>query len=148
MGVWGTLLATIAGAAIALVGQHLAKRSEEKTRLAELLLEQCALVAASSSDFQHRVWEERMLSLDDRVSNWDLSAQRLASARLRILSKDRVLLSALEEMNKAGQQLGSYWRRGHVDETEYAARWDRYSQAIESFIVASGKAVRRRLTQS
>ncbi|MYX93915.1 hypothetical protein GT045_03610 [Streptomyces sp. SID486] len=141
-------MATIAGAVIALVGQHLVKRSEEKARIAQLLLEQCALVAASSADLQHRVWEEKALSLEGRVSDWDLSAQRLASARLRFLSKDQALLSALEEMNKAGQQFGSYWRRGHIDDPEYAARWSRYSEAIERFVAASGNAVRRRLTHS
>ncbi|MFJ8201314.1 hypothetical protein [Streptomyces sp. NPDC096152] len=31
---------------------------------------------------------------------------------------------------------------------QYAARWGRYSEAIERFVAASGNAVRRRLTQS
>lgn len=146
MGAWGTLLATVVGAAIALLGQHLVKRAEARARLSELLVEQCALVAASASDFQNRVWEERVLSMDGRVSSWDLSAHRLASARLQILSRDRSLLSALEELNKAGQQLGSYWRRGSVDDDEYTRRWNRHRTAKSQFLAVSGEVVRRRLT--
>ncbi|MFI1357551.1 hypothetical protein ACH4TV_28805 [Streptomyces sp. NPDC020898] len=148
MDAWGTLLATIVGAAIALLGQHLVKRAEGKARLAELLLEQCALLAASSRDFQNRVWEEQVLSMEDRVSNWDLSAHELASARLHILSTDQTLLSALDELNKAGQQLGSYWRRGNVDQAGYTSRLNRYRAATAQFIAASGAVVRRRLSQA
>jgi hypothetical protein len=148
MAVWGTLLATVAGAAIALMGQHLVKRSEEQARIAELLLEQCALVAASSMDFQHRIWEERVLSLEGRVSSWDLSTQRLATARLHILSKDEALLSALDQLNKACQRMGGYWRRGNVDNAEYSELWGRYNVAVERFLAASGKAVRRRIAHS
>ncbi|MFI6489544.1 hypothetical protein [Streptomyces sp. NPDC050564] len=72
----------------------------------------------------------------------------LASARLQILSKDRALLSALEELNKAGQQLGSYWRRGDVEEAEYTRRWERHRTAKARFLAASGEVVRRHLTQA
>lgn len=147
MDVWGTLLATVAGAAIALVGQQLVRRSEQKARIVELLLEQCALVAASSSDFQHRVWEERHLGSEGRVAAWDLSAQRLATARLHILSKDDVLLTSLDHMNKAGQRLGSRWR-GNVDDAEFSDLWDQHARAVEAFVAASGAAVGRRLAHS
>ncbi|MFH8736867.1 hypothetical protein [Streptomyces sp. NPDC017964] len=147
MEAWGTLLATVVGAAIALVGQHLAKRAENKARISELLLEQCASVVTTASDFQNRVWEERVLQLEGRVSEWDLKAHRLAIARIQILSRDQVLLSALNELNKAGQGLGSYWRQGNVDDGEYARRWERTRTAKADFITASGAVVRRRLTQ-
>jgi hypothetical protein len=148
MGAWGTLFATVVGAAIALLGQHLVKRAEHRARISELLLEQCALIAASSSYFHNRVWEERVLDMADRVSSWDVSAHQLASARLRILSKDRALLSALQELNSAGQQLGSYWRRGAVDEAEFTSRWDRHRTATDQFLAASAEVVHRRLTQA
>ncbi|MFE1286001.1 hypothetical protein [Streptomyces sp. NPDC058751] len=148
MDIWGTLFATVVGAAIALLGQHLVKRAEHRARISELLLEQCAYLAASSSDFHNRVWEERVLDMNDRVSSWDVSAHGLASARLQILSKDRALLSALQELNNAGQQLGSYWRRGVVDEAEFTSRWNRHRIATEQFIATSGEVVHRRLAQA
>lgn len=84
----------------------------------------------------------------DRVSSWDVSAHQLASARLRILSKDRALLSALQELNRAGQQLGSYWRRGIVDEAEFTSRWNRHRIATEQFLAASGEVVHQRLSHA
>ncbi|MEU6090193.1 hypothetical protein ABZ865_25965 [Streptomyces sp. NPDC047085] len=142
---WGTLLATVVGAAIALLGQHLAKRAEDRSRLSELLLEQCALVAASEADFESRIWEERVLGMDDRVSGFDLAAHRLASVRLQILSRNRALLTALEELNEAGKSLGSYWRRGEVDDEEFTELWNRHHAAIAEFLVVSSKVLRRRL---
>ncbi|MEU9013207.1 hypothetical protein AB0D12_26280 [Streptomyces sp. NPDC048479] len=148
MGAWGTLLATIAGAAIALVGQHLVKRSEERARISELLLEQCAMVAASSTEFRDRIWEERHLGLEGRVASWDLSALRLATARLHILSKDEALLSSLDELNRAGRRLGSCWRRGDMNTADYSDLWDQHHAAMKQFVAASGKAVRRRLSHT
>jgi hypothetical protein len=106
MDAWGTLLATITGAAIALLGQHLNKRSEARAKTVELLIDACAQVAASSGDFLNRVWEEQVLNLEGRVIEWDLASHRLASARLQILSHDAGLLAALREVNDAGQALG------------------------------------------
>ncbi|MBT2364667.1 hypothetical protein J7E88_04880 [Streptomyces sp. ISL-10] len=148
MGAWGTLLATIAGAAIALVGQHLVKRSEERARISELLFEQCAMVAASSTEFRDRIWEERHLGLEGRVASWDLSALRLATARLHILSKDEVLLSSVDQLNRAGRRLGSCWRRGDVSDADYSDLWDEHDAAMKQFVAASGKAVRRRLSHT
>ncbi|MFD9907639.1 hypothetical protein [Streptomyces sp. NPDC059063] len=148
MSAWGTLLATIAGAVIALVGQHLVKRSEERARISELLLEQCAVAAASSMEFRDRIWEERHLGLEGRVASWDLSALRMATARVHILSKDESLLSALDQLNRAGRRLGSYWRRGDVNDANYSDLWDRHGVAVNKFLAASGKTVRRRLSQS
>ncbi|MFD9073662.1 hypothetical protein [Streptomyces lasiicapitis] len=143
MSAWGTLLATIAGAAIALVGQHLVKRSEERARISELLLEQCAVVAASSMEFRDRMWEERHLDLEGRVASWDLSALRMATARVHILSKDEALLSSLDHLNKAGRRLGSYWRLGDASDASYSDLWDRHGVALKQFLATSGKTVRR-----
>ncbi|MGW9031886.1 hypothetical protein ACWGQ5_49415 [Streptomyces sp. NPDC055722] len=148
MDAWVTLLATVVGAAIALLGQHLMKRAEDRTRLTELLLEQCALVAASAADFENRIWEEAVLGMDDRVNGFDLAAHRLSSVRLQILTRDPALHAALEELNDAGKRLGSYWRRGDVDDDEYTRRWNRHHTAIAEFLDVSGEAVRRRLTSA
>ncbi|MFE2055541.1 hypothetical protein ACFQ6U_34705 [Streptomyces sp. NPDC056465] len=147
MEIWGTLLGTTIGAAIAIVGQHLVKRAEGRTRLSELLFEQCALVAVSAADYDSRIWEERVLGLEDRVSGFDLAAHRLASVRLKLLSQDRELLDAVEELNKAGSHLGDYWRRGDVGDDEFTRRWDRHRAAREKFLAVSvgvvGRSLRR-----
>ncbi|MEU6766589.1 hypothetical protein ABZ916_29310 [Streptomyces sp. NPDC046853] len=148
MNAWVTLLAAIVGAAIALLGQRLAKRAEDKARLSELLMEQCALIAASETDFEDRIWEERVLGMEDRVSGFDLPAHVLASVRLKILTQDGALLAALEELNVAGKELGSYWRQGHRDDDTYTRLWLRHHKAIPKFIDASGEAVRRRLASA
>jgi hypothetical protein len=148
MDAWGTLLATVVGAAIALLGQHLIKRAEDRARSTEMLLEQCAAVAASSADFRDRIWEERHLGLEGRVAGWDLSALRLATARLQILSKDEALLSSLDQLNRAGRRLGSRWRRSDVNDADYSDLWDQHHAAVKQFIAMSGKAVHRRLSRS
>ncbi|MFF4227754.1 hypothetical protein [Streptomyces sp. NPDC001820] len=145
MDAWGTLLATITGAAIALLGQHLNKRSEARAKTVELLMDACAQIAASSGDFLNRVWEEQVLNLEGRVIEWDLASHRLASARLQILAHDAGLLAALREVNDAGQALGAYWRRGDTEESEYQARRDRCRAAMHSFIEQSSRVIGKRL---
>lgn len=145
MDAWGTLLATITGAAIALLGQHLIKRSEARAKTVELLMDACAQIAASSGDFLNRVWEEQVLNLEGRVVEWDLASHRLASARLQILAHDAGLLAALLEVNDAGQALGAYWRRGGTEEPEYRARRDRCRAAMHSFIEQSSRVIGKRL---
>ena len=83
MDVWVTLLATVAGAVIALTGQYIVKRGEKRTRSGELLLEQCAQVIALSEDLRNRVWEEKELGVQGTVEAWDLGAHRLAAARVK-----------------------------------------------------------------
>ncbi|MDT0378768.1 hypothetical protein RM572_08270 [Streptomyces sp. DSM 42041] len=102
-----------------------------------------SLVAASSSGFQHRIWEERHLGQEGRVAAWDLSAQRLATARFHILSRDERLLTSPDRMNKAGRRLGSRWRRGSVDDAELSGLWDEHATAVEAFVAASGAVVGR-----
>ncbi|MFJ5231482.1 hypothetical protein ACIQBJ_16475 [Kitasatospora sp. NPDC088391] len=138
---WGTLAAAVVGAAIALVGQYLAKRREERAKAVELLLNSCAEVAASCSDLLYRVWEERELGLPGRVEGWDLNGHRLATARIRILSGDPALVAASEEVNTAGQALSSYWRKGVVDDTEFQVRRERYRAATDSFVDVSGRRI-------
>jgi len=87
MEAWIGLAGVIAGAAIALGGQYLTRRSEQRERLTTVLLEQCATVVALSEDFRNRVWEERNQLAENVVAKWDLAAYRLAEARLRILCR-------------------------------------------------------------
>ncbi|GJF33394.1 hypothetical protein KNE206_60940 [Kitasatospora sp. NE20-6] len=141
---WGALAAAVVGAAIALMGQYLAKRRDERVKATELLLNSCAEVAASCSDLLHRVWEERELGVPGRVEGWDLGGHRLATARIRILSGDPGLIAASEEVNTAGQALSSYWRKGEVDDAEFQVRRDRYRTAMDAFVRTSGRAVRLR----
>ncbi|MEU2425338.1 hypothetical protein ABZ619_30710 [Streptomyces sp. NPDC007851] len=145
MDTWGTLLATATGAAIALLGQYLSKRSEARARAVELLMEACAHVAASSGDLLNRVWEEHVLNLEGRVVDWDLASHRLATARIQILSQDAGLLAALREVNEAGQALGAYWRRGNAEETEYRSRRDRYRTALHGFVEHSSRVIGKHL---
>ncbi|GGT57040.1 hypothetical protein GCM10010271_70950 [Streptomyces kurssanovii] len=141
MNAWGTLLATVTGAAIALLGQYLNKRSEARAKSVELLMDACAHVAASSGDLLNRIWEEQVLNLESRVVGWDLAGHRLASARVQILTRDAGLLAALREVNDAGQALGAYWRRGDVEEAEYQSRRDRYSAAMHEFLAQSSRVL-------
>ncbi|MFF7206218.1 hypothetical protein [Streptomyces sp. NPDC008141] len=136
------------GAAIALLGQHLTKRSEARARTTEMLLNACAHVVASSSDLLNRIWEEHALRLEGRVVEWDLAGHRLASARVEILSVDVRLVAALHEVNEAGKALGAYWRRGNTEEAEYQARRDRYRAAMHAFTDESGRAIRNRTVRS
>lgn len=111
-------------------------------------MEQCALIAASATDFEDRIWEERVLGMVDRVSGHDLPASVLAAVRLRILTRDGALLAALDELNTAGEELASYWRQGHADDDAYTRLWSRHHKAIPKFVHASGEAVRRRIASA
>src|SRR3984957_1229582 len=85
MDAWIGLIGALAGAAIAWSGQYLTRRSEARERQDALLLEQCALIVALEEDLRNRIWEERHKIATGVVTAWDLGAQRLAQARLRII---------------------------------------------------------------
>lgn len=145
MDAWLALLAAVAGAAIALVGQYVVTAKQTRTRAGELILEQASALVALADDFRNRLWEERELGLTGRVEGWDLAAHRLAAARLRILCDDPALLAALDEFTAAGGRLGGYWRRGGVDPEELDRRWTRDRAAVDAFIEASRATVRKRM---
>lgn len=126
MQAWLTLLAAVAGAAIALAGQQVARRGDERRQTGERLLEEAAQVAALAEDFTNRIWEERTLGLAGQVDGWDLRGDRLSAARLRILSDDAILIAALDELHAAGISLGAYWRAGSSDPDDFEARRVRY----------------------
>jgi hypothetical protein len=142
---WLTLLAAVAGAAIALAGQHIARRREERRHAGQLLLEECAQVAALAEDYSDRVWEERTLGLTGRVEAWDLRGEGLAVSRLRILCDDAVLIAALDELAEAGRSLGTYWRAGGADLEEVDVRRARFKAAQAALLEASGSVVRKQL---
>jgi hypothetical protein len=144
MDAWATVVGTIAGAAIALAGQWAVVRGQRRTRVGELLLEQCARVVALNEDFRNRLWEERTLSRPGRVESWDLGAARLAAAQVRILCMDADVLAALSELGTAGRELGAYWRRGDIDEAELEYRYHRQKAAIEQFSETAAALVRHR----
>jgi len=145
MSAWITLLAAVAGGAIAIAGQYVIGKSERTTRRAELVLDQCAQLIALSEDFRTRLWEERVLGQTDRTASWDIRAFRLAGARLRILCGDQRVLAALDELKASGKELGGYWRRGDIDADELDRRYERDKVAVEALAAASAQLVRRRL---
>ncbi|HEY6797694.1 MAG TPA: hypothetical protein VI248_23715 [Kineosporiaceae bacterium] len=134
MQTWVAFLSAVAGGAIALAGQYLTRRLENRSRGGELLLELCATVVALNEDFRNRLWEERRLGQTGRVDGWDLAGTRLAEARLRIVARDQRLLDALDEVTTSGGSLGSYWRRGQLEEGELQRRSDRNKDAIAAFL--------------
>jgi hypothetical protein len=139
------MAAAIAGAAIALVGQHVIKRGEARVRIAELLIEQCAQVVALNDDYRNRVWEERKLGLAGRVESWDLYGHQLATARLKVLCNDVAVLRALVQVNLAGGVLGRCWRKGDSDPAEVETCWQDFKDASEAFVTASAVMVAQQL---
>jgi len=142
MDAWIGLAGVIAGALIAFSGQYLLRRSEKQERSETLLLEQAALIVALSEDFRNRVWEERNNIATDVVGAWDIGSQRLAEARLRILSGDPEILDALEKLHWSGQALGRAWRLEPREDQAVDAAWVANRQAIEHFVTASSRAQR------
>jgi hypothetical protein len=147
MQAWLTLLAAVVGAAIALAGQHIARRGDERRHAGELLLEECAQVAALAEDYSDRVWEESVLKITGRVEAWDLRSDRLAASRLRILCDDAGLIATLDELDTAGRRLGVYWRAGEVDPEELQVLRDSYKRVRAAFVEASGAVVREQINR-
>lgn len=144
MQAWIGLVGVLAGAAIALGGQYVTRRSEVRERQESLLLEQCALVVALSEDFRNRVWEERHKVADGVVAHWDLGAYRLAQARLRIMCNEPDVLSALGALSQAGGDLGKLWRLASAGEKNVQEAWEAHRSALNSFIASSSRLLRAR----
>ena len=144
MAEWIGLAGVVAGAVIAFGGQYLLRRAERQDRNDALLLEQFAIIIALSEDYRNRVWEERNQVANSVVNAWDLGTYRLAEARLRVLSRDSAVVAALKVLHEAGTQLGKAWRLGSSDEAAVNRAWVAHRKAIEQFVAASSRAVRRR----
>src|ERR1700722_3404739 len=143
MDAWIGLIGALAGAAIAWSGQYLTRRSEARERQDALLLEQCALIVALEEDLRNRIWEERHKIATGVVTAWDLGAQRLAQARLRILCRDPALLAALEALRQAGKGLGKAWRLSPHDSDIVQAAWETHQSALQTYIDASARLLLR-----
>lgn len=141
---WIGLAGVVAGALLAFSGQYLLRHTERQERNDTLLLEQFALIIALSEDYRNRVWEERNQVARGVVNRWDLGAYRLAEARLRVLSRDSALVTALETLHEAGGQLGKAWRLTSSDEAAVTSAWVAHRAAIEQFVAASSQVLRRR----
>jgi hypothetical protein len=96
MTAWVGLAGVIAGAIIAFAGQYIMRRGDKQERFDALLLEQFADIIALPEDFRNRIWEERNQVASDVVGKWDLGTYRHAEARLRILSQEPNVKTALE----------------------------------------------------
>jgi hypothetical protein len=142
---WLALLAAVAGAMIALAGQHITRRGEQRSHRAELLVEQCATLLALSGDFRNRVWEERDLGLQDRVGAWDLAGFRLAAAKIAILCTDERLNEGVTELRTAGSDLGHYWRTGSRDDATLDRLSANFSDRIDDVATSCSRVVGRQL---
>jgi hypothetical protein len=145
---WIGLAGVLAGALIAFSGQYILRRTEQQERDHTLLLEQFALIIALSEDQRNRVWEERNQVASDVVKAWDLGAYRLAEARLRILSPEQAVLTALKALDRAGTQLGKTWRLASGDEAAVDAAWTAHRKAIDRFVAVSSQVIRHRIALS
>ena len=144
MEAWVALIGAVAGATIAIAGQYVVRRSEARERASTLLLEQCAQLVALSEDYRNRVWEERHNLSNEAVAAWDLSAYRLAEARLRLLCRTPSVLSALDNLRRSGIALGSAWRLSNTESPDVEQAWKVHRDALNDFIEASSKIVRSR----
>ena len=144
MDAWVGLLGAIAAAVIALMGQHLTRRSESLERETSLLLEQCARLVALADDYRNRVWEERHSLATDQVGRWDLIECLPAEARARLLCRSEAVLQALEDMRVAGVDLGKAWRFRNADEIALDQAWTAYTATIRRFTSVAADHLRHR----
>lgn len=141
---WVGLIGVLAGALIAFGGQYLTGRTERQERSAAILLEQCAVLIASSEDFRGRVWEERNFPGSDAVGKWDGETYRLAEARLRLLSQESDFLAALEALRESGKALAKAWDHAASDEAAVDSAWLEYRSAITQFVTVGSRLIRPR----
>jgi|1186.fasta_scaffold281352_2 hypothetical protein len=137
-----TIVAALAGGLIALAGQFLAGRNEGRRERRRQLLEACATVVSLSEDFRNRVWEERVLGKQGRVDAWDLSRSRLAENQIELLCEDAKVLQALSELRRTGRDLGSYWRRGSIEEEHLDDLYRKLKDARVGFVSAARRLFR------
>ena len=145
---WVGLIGVLAGALIAFGGQYLMGRSERQERSAAILLEQCAVLIASSEDFRGRVWEERNSPGRDVVGKWDGETYGLAEARLRLLSQESDFLAALEALRESGKALAKAWDQAASDEAAVDSAWLEYRSAITQFVTVGSRLIRPRSGRS
>lgn len=142
MSAWLTVVATLAGGVIALAGQFIAGRTEGTRERRRQLLEACAVVVSLSEDFRNRVWEERTLGKTGRVDEWDLGRSRMAENQIELLCDDPHVLAALDRLRSTGRDLGSYWRRGAIDEAHLDVLYERIKEARGEFVAAAKRLFR------
>ncbi len=104
------------------------------------------MLLALNDDFENRLWEERELGLQERVSNWDLTSSRIAKAKLQILSGGSDLDAAVRQLHSAGVELGRYWRKGSPDDAEVDKLIEAHRSARRTVLDASATIGRKILS--
>lgn len=131
------LVGAIAGGALVLAGQYLARRQERRDRRSQLLFENCVRLIAIEEDFRGRVWNERCAGAKDQVDSWNAEGFRIAEASVGILTTDSDLLAALHQVRESGKQLGAKWRLDQRDSPALERLTKEHRAALDAFITAS-----------
>lgn len=143
MDAWLGLVGVVAGTVIGFGGQYLLRRSETRERTESHLLEQIAQLVALSGDYRDRVWDERNQVASEVVATWNIGSYRLAEARLRVLSREPELLSAVQTLRKSQTALSRAWRLQSRDEAVIDDAWSAHREAIEHFVTVGSKVIHR-----
>jgi len=142
MEAWAGVVAAVAGAAIALLGQWVAKRGEQRRGLPNFSSSSAPYWSRSTRTSVTASGKSERYNRPGGSTVGTSGAARLASARMRILCDDADVLAALDEIGIAGKELGAYWRRGDIDEEEFERRYEREKSATARFLDAAAGVIR------
>jgi hypothetical protein len=142
MEAWAGVVAAVAGAAIALLGQWVAKRGEQRRGLPNFSSSSALYWSRSTRTSVTASGKSERYNRPGGSTVGTSGAARLASARMRILCDDADVLAALDEIGIAGKELGAYWRRGDIDEEEFERRYEREKTATARFLDAAAGVIR------
>jgi hypothetical protein len=136
MDAWAGLLGAVIGGLLTMAGQQLTTRRDVTyRRRRDELLASVSILIALSEDYRNRVWEERHGLSTTVVAEWDLTAYRLAHARLSVLLTDIDALLVLEQLQQTGRTLGRVWRTQRADGPDVQAAWEKHKEAVNRFLI-------------
>lgn len=134
----------ITGAAIALSGQLLARRSESRDQWLDQLLNDCATIYQLEDVFLAAMSHAVRRAAEERLEGWRREERAHAGAELEMLSPSRQLVALARDLNTSGRQLWHDHRNGALDEKSREGRFNAHRQLLDRFVEEASKVLRSR----
>jgi hypothetical protein len=135
------LLGALVGAAVAVGGQYVVRRREERERWVGLLLEDCAKIYVLEDSYTGALWEAFGDPQDPgRLEDWPPQDRALAEARLTIVCTDGELIAAVGALRDTGRAMWHAAKDG--DRSEWDRLLEKHRENLARFVSRAQVAAR------
>lgn len=130
------ILGALIGGSLAVTGQLVVRRREEREHWVSVLLEEAARLAMLEDIYMTAVWVAFHEHNRQPLQDWPLGDRQMAAAKLRLVSTDSQLGPTVEDLRKNGRTLFHLTAPG-MTQNAFDLHLDLHRSLLENFIATA-----------